>query len=128
SWICLRSHACPNSRELTVVMGYRQVCGISFFGRSQKLIVIDRPPRIEYANSQWQKSHYGRRLRPFLLASRPAKATMVFQLLRRYVHDCSASLIACSEARRKPKTSCKTFGCVGSSLRIGKLLRTRRHT
>src|SRR5258705_404523 len=88
-------------------------------------LTVEGPGEIKYANSRWQRNH--KLLPPLALGQKPAKTTMAFQLSSVYVRVCSASPTACSEVRRRPRMSCKAFGC-GGSLRIGKWLRIRLHT
>src|SRR5882724_1305576 len=80
---------------------------------------------VKYGNSQWQRNH--KLLLPFALGQKPANTTMAFQLSPARARVCSASLTACSEVQRKPRMSCKTFGC-GGSPPIGTWLRTRPHS
>src|SRR3954447_9623361 len=76
---------------------------------------------------QLQQTFYRKTLRPLALTRKRVNTTTVFQLLPLCARVCSALLIACLEVRRKPRISCKTFGCDGT-LRIGERLRTRLRT
>src|ERR1700745_460635 len=88
-------------------------------------LTLDGVGEIKYANSRWQRNH--KLLPPLALGQKPANTTMAFQLSRACVRVCSASPTACSEVRRRPRMSCKTFGC-GGSLPIEKWLRIRLHS